>query len=212
MQLRNWVPVLASAILFVLQGTASQAQEAIGKATSVRPQAEGSRAGPLSGGSDVHSQETIRTGNAGQADMQFRDSSKLKVGASSSVKLDKFVYDPNKSGGTVADRSNTRHVSICNRITGRGGLQGQDPLWHPWGTRLRNSIAGTWVPTSGWALRNPHQQAVHLVGTRALPRAACVLVSQLCPYAPTATTRPVSTAIRDASSVDQPMRELRLAR
>ena len=55
MQLRNWIPVLASAILFVLQGTASQAQEAIGKATSVRPQAEGSRAGLLSGGSDVHS-------------------------------------------------------------------------------------------------------------------------------------------------------------
>ena len=61
-------------------------------------------------------------------------------------------------------------------------------------------------------LGTPHQQAVHLVGTRALSRAACALVSQLCPYAPTATTRPVSTAIRDASSVDQPMRELRLAR
>ena len=41
-------------------------------------------------------------GNAGQADLQFKDNSNLKVGSNSSVKIDKFVYDPNKSGGTVA--------------------------------------------------------------------------------------------------------------
>ena len=93
---------IALAILFALQVTASHAQEAIGTATSVRPQAEGSHAGQLSGGSNVYSKETIRTGTSGQADMQFHDSSKLKVGPSSSVKLDKFVYDPNKSTGTVA--------------------------------------------------------------------------------------------------------------
>jgi hypothetical protein len=99
---RNWIPVLALAVLFALQATTLNAQNAIGQATSVRPQAEGSHGGTLSGGSNVYSQETIRTGTSGQADMQFRDSSKLKVGSSSSVKLDKFVYDPNKSGGTVA--------------------------------------------------------------------------------------------------------------
>ena len=127
MQLRNWVPVLASAILFVLQGTASQAQEAIGKATSVRPQAEGSRAGLLSGGSDVHSQETIRTGNAGQADMQFRDSSKLKVGSSSSVKLDKFVYDPNKSGGTVAIEATRGTFRFVTGSQGAGAYKVKTP-------------------------------------------------------------------------------------
>ena len=97
----RWLNIVL-AILFAVQVTASHAQEAIGKATSVRPQAEGSHAGQLSGGSNVYSKETIRTGTSGQADMQFHDSSKLKVGPSSNVKLDKFVYDPNKSGGTVA--------------------------------------------------------------------------------------------------------------
>ena len=101
MHSRTWIPALLLAGLFALPSTASNAQQAIGKATSVRPQAEGNH-GLLSGGSDVYSQETVRTGNAGQADMQFHDSSKLKVGPSSSVKLDKFVYDPNKSTGTVA--------------------------------------------------------------------------------------------------------------
>ena len=89
-------------ILFALQATSSHAQEAIGKATSVRPQAEGSHAGPLSGGSTVYSTETVRTGQAGQVDLQFKDNSNLKVGANSSVLLDKFVYDPNRSTGDVA--------------------------------------------------------------------------------------------------------------
>src|SRR6476661_9519580 len=101
MQSRNWIPALSLAVLFALQATSSHAQEAIGKATSVRPQAEGSHAGPLSGGSNVYSKETVRTGQAGQVDLQFKDNSNLKVGANSSVHLDKFVC-PNKSTGDVA--------------------------------------------------------------------------------------------------------------
>ena len=65
MQSRNWIPALSLAVLFALQATAPNAQEAVGKATSVRPQAEGSHAGTLSGGSNVYSKETVRTGDAG---------------------------------------------------------------------------------------------------------------------------------------------------
>src|SRR5262249_18226301 len=75
---------IALAILVVLQATASHAQEAIGKAKSVIPQAEGSHVGPLSGGSSVYSKETVRTGDTGQADLQFHDSSNLTVGPKSS--------------------------------------------------------------------------------------------------------------------------------
>lgn len=99
---RNFIHAVSSTVLFALQVTSSHAQEAIGKATSVRPQAEGSHAGPLSGGSNVYSKETVRTGQSGQADLQFKDNSNLKVGSSSSVHLDQFVYDPNKSTGAIA--------------------------------------------------------------------------------------------------------------
>jgi hypothetical protein len=102
MQRSNLVPALLLGGLFALLSTASNAQQAIGNATSVRPQAEGSRTGTLSGGSQVYSQESIRTGGSGLADFLFKDSSRLKVGPSSNVRLDKFVYDPNKSNGTVA--------------------------------------------------------------------------------------------------------------
>jgi hypothetical protein len=42
---RYWIQVLPLAILFALPATTSHTQEAIGKATSVRPQAEGSHGG-----------------------------------------------------------------------------------------------------------------------------------------------------------------------
>ena len=58
---RSWIYALPLTILFALQASTTHGQEAIGKATSVRPQAEGSHAGPLSGGSNVYSKETVRT-------------------------------------------------------------------------------------------------------------------------------------------------------
>jgi hypothetical protein len=129
MQNRNWIPALPLAVLFALQATAPNAQEAVGKATSVRPQAEGTHGGTrtLSGGADVYSQETVRTGTSGQADMQFRDSSKLKVGSSSSVKLDKFVYDPNKSGGTVAIEATRGTFRFVTGSQGAGAYKVKTP-------------------------------------------------------------------------------------
>jgi len=102
MESRIWIAPLTLAVLFAMQPTASHAQAAIGKASSVRPQADGSVAGTLAAGSSVHGGETVKTGSAGQANLRFNDSSNLSVGPSSNVRLDKFVYDPNKGTGTVA--------------------------------------------------------------------------------------------------------------
>ena len=102
MESRIWIAPLTLAVLFAMQPTASHAQAAIGKASSVKPQADGSVAGTLSAGSSVHGGETVKTGSAGQANLRFHDSSNLSVGPSSNVRLDKFVYDPNKGSGTVA--------------------------------------------------------------------------------------------------------------
>src|SRR6476660_7999925 len=119
--------IVALAILFVLQATASDAQEAIGKATSVRPQAEGSHAGTLSGGSTVYSKETVRTGDSGQADLQFHDSSNLTVEPKSSVRLDKFVYDSNKSAGTVAIQATRGSFRFVTGSQGKGNVQVKTP-------------------------------------------------------------------------------------
>jgi hypothetical protein len=118
---------VALAILFALPVAASDAQEAIGKATSVKPQADGSHGGPLSGGSSVYSKETVRTGDSGQADLQFHDSSNLTVGPKSSVRLDKFVYDPNKSAGTIAIQATRGSFRFVTGSQGKGNVQVKTP-------------------------------------------------------------------------------------
>ena len=129
MQSHNLIPLFMLGGLLALPTVAS-AQEAIGKATSVRPQAEGSHGNrTLSGGASVYSQETVRTGDSGQADLQFRDNSSLSVGSKSSVRLDKFVYDPNKSAGAVtiqATRGTFRFVT--------GSQGGSYQIKSPYGT------------------------------------------------------------------------------
>jgi len=102
MQSRIFVPAVALAVFFALQATASNAQSRIGSATSVQPEASGSVGGTMSVGSGVHANETVKTGSSGQAGLRFNDQSNLSVGHSSTVRLDKFVYDPNKGTGSTA--------------------------------------------------------------------------------------------------------------
>ena len=73
-------------------------------AASIKPNAErvvGAKAETLAPGSELYANETVRTGNLGQADLVFIDKTNLTVGPTSEVLLDKFVYDPTGSSGQV---------------------------------------------------------------------------------------------------------------
>jgi len=124
-----WVSALLLAVPLALQSTASNAQE-IGSATSVKPQAEGTHEGStrtLSGGTAVHARELIHTGESGVADLRFHDSSNLSVGPKSSVRLDKFVYDPNKSSGSVAVEATRGSFRFVTGSQSRGSYQVKTP-------------------------------------------------------------------------------------
>jgi hypothetical protein len=126
----NWTSALLLTVAVALPATAANAQDAIGKATSVRPQAEGTHSGgtrTLSGGADVYSRETVRTGDSGQADLRFLDNSNLNVGPKSTVRLDKFVYDPNKSAGTVAVQATRGSFRFVTGSQGGGSYQIKTP-------------------------------------------------------------------------------------
>ena len=157
MQSRNWIPVMPLAILFVLQATASYGQEAIGKATSVRPQAQGIHSGrtrTLSGGSDVYSKETvrirIRTGDTGHANLHHNDIN-LSVGPQSSVHLEKNVYDFGvKSADTIAVQA--ERGSLRFATASQGGRPSQ--IKTPYGTLGVTSFEDVANPTE---LRNSRQ-------------------------------------------------------
>jgi hypothetical protein len=129
MRIRNFVPAVALAMLFALYSTASNAQT-IGSTTSVQPEASGSVGGTLSVGSGVHANETVKTGSSGKAGLQFHDQSNLSVGPSSSVRLDKFVYDPNKGSGTTVIEA-TRGAF---RFSTGGQNKGEVKVKTPYGT------------------------------------------------------------------------------
>jgi hypothetical protein len=117
-------------VVFIALGSTVATAQTIGSATSVQPEASGSIGGTLSVGSGVHANETVKTGSSGKAGLQFHDQSNLSVGPSSSVRLDKFVYDPNKgSGSTVIEA--TRGAF---RFSTGGQNKGEIKVKTPYGT------------------------------------------------------------------------------
>jgi len=56
---------------------------------------------PVIVGSEVFAQELLRTGPSAKAELLFADRSNLAVGPVSTIRLDKFVYDPSGGSGNV---------------------------------------------------------------------------------------------------------------
>ena len=105
---QRWTPaVLLTAVLFAVPWTMSNAETqsaTIGVAASITPSAEGGNGTAfqtLAPGSELRASETVRTGDAGKADLVFIDRTNLTVGPASEVVLDKFVYDPVGNNGKV---------------------------------------------------------------------------------------------------------------
>ena len=122
---RLWISALPLVVLLATASTVANAQ-AIGKATSVKPQAE-ANARTLSAGSDVFSRETIHTDDSGLADLRFHDNGNLSVGPKSSIRLDKYVYDPNKSTGAVAIEATRGSFRFVTSSRGEGSYQLKTP-------------------------------------------------------------------------------------
>jgi hypothetical protein len=125
MRSRLWGSALLVAPLLALQSIASNGQE-IGSATSVKPQAD-ANSRTLSSGTSVYSRDLIHTGGAGVADLRFHDNTNLSVGPNSSVRLDKFVYDPNKSAGGVAVEATRGSFRFVTGSQSKGSYQVKTP-------------------------------------------------------------------------------------
>jgi len=107
------VPAAVLAAIILFQSPMAQAQPKIGVAAAVSNEvAVGTRR--LVAGSDVHTNERVRTGDASNAQLLFLDETSLNIGPKSEVILDRFVYDPSRGTGSVvmtAARGAFRFVS-----------------------------------------------------------------------------------------------------
>jgi hypothetical protein len=75
----------------------------------------------------VYSKELIHTGDADRADLRFHDNSNLSVGPKSNVRLDKFVYDPNKSASSVAVEATRGSFRFVTGSQSKGSYQVKTP-------------------------------------------------------------------------------------
>src|SRR5262252_7010496 len=127
-----WISACALMALVVVQSTSSFAQDPkIGNATATKNKVEGvvgTKTHAITKGTDVFSNEVVRTGDASVADLQFIDETVMSMGPLSEIRLDKFVYEPNGTSVAVvfeATRGAFRFVT---------GKQDQKMIKTPHGT------------------------------------------------------------------------------
>src|SRR2546423_7545397 len=92
------------ALSAVLQPSSGLAEAKIGIASATKNQVHGIVGGGsriVSTGSELFSNETVRTGEASLAQLLFLDQTSLSVGPRSEVRLDRFVYNPDRKSGSV---------------------------------------------------------------------------------------------------------------
>ena len=115
---RNGALILIVAVGLALSSIACFAEDKIGNAITIKNQVEGVTAGgtqSLTTGSEVYSNELVRTVGQSMAQLLFVDNTNLSIGPLSMIRLDSFVYDPNASRGNVVLRAG---VGAFRFITG----------------------------------------------------------------------------------------------
>jgi hypothetical protein len=86
--------------------TTALAEPKVGVASATKNQVQGVVRGTsreIGAGSEVFSNELVRTGADSLAQLLFLDQTNLSVGPQSEVKLDRFVYNPSRGGRVVIE-------------------------------------------------------------------------------------------------------------
>ena len=89
-------------ILLLAIGAPATAQQQVAVISSVKNDVNGSLTGNLTSGTKIKQNETISTNANSSVNIMFADKSSVTVGPNSNVKIDNFVYQPNRGISGVA--------------------------------------------------------------------------------------------------------------
>lgn len=125
--------VIAGAFALAAAPGPSQAQQvaSIGSVSGVQPDAFGTPPGQarrtLAVQSDVFGSERVETQKSAWAQIRFRDDTDFRVGANSSVVLDRFVYDPQKKSGELVLNATQGMFRFVTGTMNKDGYKVQTP-------------------------------------------------------------------------------------
>jgi FecR-like protein len=146
---RTWALSAIVAVGLTPLSTVCFAEGKIGNAITIKNQVEGVTAAgaqPLGTGGEVYDNELVRTGVESKAQLLFLDNTNLSVGPVSTIRLDKFVYDPNAAKGNVVLRAG---IGTFRFITGL-----QDPRSYT----IKTDYASIGVRGTEFYLLNTHSE------------------------------------------------------
>lgn len=98
---RQLLASVSGLVLATVVAPGALAQSKIGVAAAVTNEVA-VNARPLNAGNNVHTNERVRTGDTGAAQLLFLDETSLNIGPKSEVTLDRYIYNPNRGTGSVA--------------------------------------------------------------------------------------------------------------
>jgi hypothetical protein len=104
--LHRWI-VIAVVLLSGFDSGQATAQEAIGTVSRIQGEARGTRGGTtqaLSLNTSVFRNEVVSTGEAGRLEITFTDDTRLTLGEKTKLTLERYVFNPAASGGTIRFR------------------------------------------------------------------------------------------------------------
>ncbi len=104
MSLLRFVVLGLAAVIACFEAHAAAPGESIGSAVAIKNEVTAAFAGEsrrLQKDDPVKQDEIIEVGADGLGELQFKDNTKLALGPGARMTLDKFVYDPAKSNGSI---------------------------------------------------------------------------------------------------------------
>jgi ferric-dicitrate binding protein FerR (iron transport regulator) len=128
---RKGLSAVASSLLVTVAAVPASADDKIGVAAAVLPDVSGVLAGAtraLAAGSEVFSDEMIRTGQSGTAQLLFLDETTLSIGPRSEVTLDRFVYDPGSQTGEMVVRATGGVLRFISGTQSAGAYRVETPV------------------------------------------------------------------------------------
>jgi opacity protein-like surface antigen len=128
-------------------------------------------------GDGVNQNETVEVGPNGLGELKFDDDTKVAIGAGGRLKLDKFVYDPNKSTGDVAVSLSKGAFRFITGVARKRDYQIKTPGAS---ISVRGTVFDVYIAQNGAEYVLLHEGSIEVCQGDGLDKTRCQVVENPC--------------------------------
>ncbi len=128
-------------------------------------------------GDGVNQNETVEVGPGGLGELKFDDDTKVAIGAGGRLKLDKFVYDPNKSTGDLAVSLTKGAFRFITGVARKRDYQIKTPGAS---ISVRGTVFDVYIAQNGAEYVLLHEGSIEVCQGDGLDKTRCQVVENPC--------------------------------